>query len=1016
MKRSNLIVSILIHVVVALWLTACVDDEYTVVPPAQPSSFTFKVSVPDTRTPSSTPSTRGMAGAGNLNKEDEIERIDLLIFDASDPDNEIFVDRVKIDAGITQDFSQPLSIASFTATLARRDNASRIVFIANMDIDGMVAGFSQKSKKEVMEALIHSTTGSSPDDWKWKANGGSESGYTRIPMYGEVLLKHIKPDISLIEAVDLTRMLARIDIQNSADNFVIEKVYLVNYSTVGYVAPAWNPSTGQLLNPQPYEPLIPGNSGKKTGEANAITYTLDGLTEYAGEIYTYESAANINSIPSEDGYEYRKDATCLIIKGQAEDGKSYYYRVDFTTQGENSTEYLPLKRNYKYVVDIQQADGKGYENISEAIGSYTVMSNLKSRVISYNRKKINNIAFNGQYMLGLGESEMIFDKTGTQYTGIPGTIDVFTDNPSGWEATVDADWITLDIATGVANDDNSKVLFHVMNATTTEGDIDEREATITITAGRLTNTVKVKQVASPYGTIKVVDAYGNEVNHLFFSSEAPEAQTVYVVWDAANCQASAVYPEDNSHLIEYDGAIPLPRAGTGVGQPITLYGRIEAIKIQPLPSDRHRWDTYYFDIYNENWSSHYRTELKIDQAYLDFKINNERATGYSFGKEYTLQLSSNASWKIDGVTFTDEYDNLIADYGDIIVGNECTVPSNESVVTSLTFKTGEWLKGKNGILRVSFEITYSISGEVMVFNRTLEIKINSSWFDYTGGNNSSSASPRFYVYPEPYIDPSTNYVEQLSYQGAQTKLNDLGDEWEIPTMSDLLLSYAYMNAVGGTQDENRWFSGDRHWSSTTIDNSGYLTVSDNYTGTTAQNEISAFRFVNFNSSPQSTIYPRIDEDTEGVIIISREGNNGVDPSVLFLPGEIPDGSEDMNKVAPKLLVSKADDSESVSWEEAKRICEEKSGGGWRLPTQREGFLIWGLGGYTTGKTVGNSGHDDVYWPDSFSKLDNNYWFLNSVMEGSDEKARVFQAPEVQMINVTKGTDSWIRARCVKSIN
>ena len=82
----------------------------------------------------------------------------------------------------------------------------------------------------------------------------------------------------------------------------------------------------------------------------------------------------------QDGEASRKDATCLIVKGRIGTGESTFYRVDFTKTGNvgEQVEYLSLKRNHKYIITITQALGTGYKSFSEALASYTVMSNLNS--------------------------------------------------------------------------------------------------------------------------------------------------------------------------------------------------------------------------------------------------------------------------------------------------------------------------------------------------------------------------------------------------------------------------------------------------------------------------------------------------------------------------------------------------------------------------------------------------------------------------------------------------------------
>lgn len=221
----------------------------------------------------------------------------------------------------------------------------------------------------------------------------------------------------------------------------------------------------------------------------------------------------------QDGEASRKDATCLIVKGRIGTGESTFYRVDFTKTGNvgEQVEYLPLKRNHKYIITITQALGTGYASFREALASYTVMSNLKFRLIHYDRDKVKDVVYNGQYMLGVGESEVAV----TQYQNNSYAIDVFTDNPGGWKATVTAgsDWLKFeggaDAASGVANDDTQlKLKIPYFN---NDNIGVERKATVTLTAGRLTHNIEVTQYTIDPGIIKFVDAYGNVLERGLFS-------------------------------------------------------------------------------------------------------------------------------------------------------------------------------------------------------------------------------------------------------------------------------------------------------------------------------------------------------------------------------------------------------------------------------------------------------------------------------------------------------------------
>ena len=268
-----------------------------------------------------------------------------------------------------------------------------------------------------------------------------------------------------ITGIQLVRMLARVDIVNSTTSgFTVEEVYLVNYRTGGYIPPAWDEATGLLAeNPGP-DPQIPAGAGKRTGIDDAIVYPVNGSALYQGEIYAYEAEAAQETW--RDTESVRRDAVCLVIKGKGGDAGavSSYYRVDFAQAGEDGkVEYMPLKRNYKYILNVQRVDGAGYASPQEALDAYTVPSNLKIRILSYNRAIIRDVVFNGQYMLGVEQTEYTLQKLSENRR-----VRLFTDYPGGWTARISADWLTFvggsedgKEASGGAGDDSSSLVFRV---------------------------------------------------------------------------------------------------------------------------------------------------------------------------------------------------------------------------------------------------------------------------------------------------------------------------------------------------------------------------------------------------------------------------------------------------------------------------------------------------------------------------------------------------------------------------
>lgn len=64
-----------------VWLTGCVQEELGSTPSPAGNGIRFTLTVPDVNLPSV--SSRTMTGAGTAKKEDEIETVDILVFDAS---------------------------------------------------------------------------------------------------------------------------------------------------------------------------------------------------------------------------------------------------------------------------------------------------------------------------------------------------------------------------------------------------------------------------------------------------------------------------------------------------------------------------------------------------------------------------------------------------------------------------------------------------------------------------------------------------------------------------------------------------------------------------------------------------------------------------------------------------------------------------------------------------------------------------------------------------------------------
>lgn len=132
----------------------------------------------------------------------------------------------------------------------------------------------------------------------------------------------------------------------------------------------------------------------------------------------------------------------------------------------------------------------GYDNLNEALASYTIPSNLKTRLIYYDLGKVNNIVYNGQYMLGTSVSEG--GCVDFEHTGGTQSIEVVTDYPGGWEIDASSPalpvWLTMTPSSSLPTT-NGQLVF---NASNNSGSTD-RSATVVLKAGRLTQALTIRQ-------------------------------------------------------------------------------------------------------------------------------------------------------------------------------------------------------------------------------------------------------------------------------------------------------------------------------------------------------------------------------------------------------------------------------------------------------------------------------------------------------------------------------------------
>jgi hypothetical protein len=474
---------------IAFVATSCLSPDYGNII-EQPGMVRFTLHLPGRSTPKL--SSRALTEA----QETSISDIYVLAFPTSGTNSGTlaYLKAATPIASSTTSFEVELPIGEYDFMVVA--NAQDAIFGSS--------GFTLNTTTKAQAVAAMTVSTASSDDYKWTD--------TTIPLWGYTLtsveVTSESPTGTPI-VVDMHRMLARIDVELSTlaasgsasgtgnANFELEEVYLVNFNTVGQIAPNYTNSAvwdddGGVVNAGKgiaIAPSLPTNVNKQLDIDKAQVYTsTDGLTASALEksIYTFEADNGTASSHSTN--------PCLVIGGSYDGGATTYYRVDFISKGGTTAApiytYLDLLRNHRYTITINSVSGDGYDTPKEAFDARSF--NMEVDVMKWEESDMSEVGFEGQYTLAISQNEYDYSfEGGTQ------SLTVRTDYPDGWEATVcdatgtpvtgAANWITVP-ASGSTGSSTVNVVAPLN--TNTSGD---RTLYIHITAGRTTLKIKVTQ-------------------------------------------------------------------------------------------------------------------------------------------------------------------------------------------------------------------------------------------------------------------------------------------------------------------------------------------------------------------------------------------------------------------------------------------------------------------------------------------------------------------------------------------
>ncbi len=524
--------------VVALLAAGCSKNE--IASPGEPA-VSKNVNIVMTLPGAAVPNKKSMEG----DPENDVKTIDVLVFVVND-DNTVAFDyyRPGKDPAVYQDGSAYK--VKFAVEL-KADVKRNIVVIANARhvlaplFTGSTPLFGPGEPKVniLKQLVVNNLAGAWPS---------ANPGYTPIPMYGEIAKTTITSGTTF--HMELYRMLARVDVVVSdgvqqAGDFTLTGVCPANPFGSGYIAPKWNELDG---SGSPLALPVTQPNVRDDWHPQAVLGYAAGTTAAGniGNIYLFESPKI-----SGTSFEENMASTYMIVRGTYK-GKTNYYRVDFTYDGTNGGTqgaFMPLLRNHRYILTIDEVSAQGYETQYEAIVSYGVKSNMRVRTISYDQSVLRDINFNGQYMLGVENAGMTFDWIGRPQTNL--VVTDFAVNPSQADFTNNG-WRIVEITDAPAPGAGVAVKWlsvtkpvagNLLKGNLTiepEVNLDPetvhpaRTAYIHLKAGRLTHTIKVTQEPAP-GNVS-----GYVVNHLSNS---------YIVKPGSDMMLIPVAQANNANMV-----------------------------------------------------------------------------------------------------------------------------------------------------------------------------------------------------------------------------------------------------------------------------------------------------------------------------------------------------------------------------------------------------------------------------------------------------------------------------------
>ena len=489
---------------------------------------------------------------------------------------------------------------------------------------------------------------------------------------------------------------------------------------------------------------------------------------------------------------------CILVGGYyTKDGDAVnetqktWYRLDFYKRNTNPQEYLDILRNHRYRVNITSVDGPGYKTEEEAFSSRPI--NIKSEITVWNETPISNVVFNGQYVLGVSQSQFSFTKSAYTKSSEDNFVSIATDYKSnndtiqGWKVSsiVDGsgnpitDWLKTSESSG-----NAGVTTNMQLLLTENNTRQERKGYIHISAGRLSYVIEVNQSLEQPLALTIKDSTGDEIVELeFVSQEAgvvPAAQQFTVSWlptdKACTLNNLAIDGKYFSFNTSYDviqtGESSISAGGTGkqvftIAPTAFTTDELTAVDNGPLVK------ASKIDFMVSNGIKIKSKSIYIRQIHYGMKAEQDPLYILN-GTKQSFRIKSNSKWKLAGIK---DDSGLVSSYD-----------ANQS--GGYNMNTGDpfyfTLKVVEDISDLEKSVTFRFSDPTGKFTEVVEVTIRPTACGIGGKASKLMVGSKMYLTHQ--YGSKCWMVENLT-EGKYSAVSNYGDH--IPNTSTKIQDYRY---------------------------------------------------------------------------------------------------------------------------------------------------------------------------------------------------------------------------------